>query len=956
MTRDMRFLQRPCNDLPAGGWQPQGRVRSFLVLLLLLLGTGAGTFAEVPVPIAIAEMDRAEPVDFEKEVLPILRRNCLACHNTTGAENELVLETPQTIRQGGVRGPAVVPAKSLESLLLLVSAHMEEPVMPPVDNQRDAKPLTPDELGLIKKWIEEGAEGTVAGANKPLIWQPVSHASQPILTTAISRDGQHVACGRGNQLFVYHLPTFRLVARLVDADLSSSGGQEPLQAVRLDQAAHLDIVQSLAFSPKEGLLASGGYRTVKLWRRSPNARLAEADIGTTPGEWAMTANGRWVASGEPSGAIRVLDVTGEHEVRQFQGHHGPVTALAFSDDRRWLVSAASDKTIRIWNLEEGHQVAGFRVAATVHSMALIHQGIQLVTAEGDHVIRVWAIPELATRIDTQDPGIASDDNSASALEVSSATPVREFGGHEGEITALQRFPGRPGHLVSGSLDGTLRIWDADQGVQLQKFDAGWPVTALAVRPDGTRLVGVTKEHGIKLWNTTDGQLVAELKGDQRIQAKILELDRGVQLAEAEVAHYKSLKEDLEKQSQKSQQALAESSKAQAAAESKLAQATKRAEKAGEKKRVAEQAVKAAKVVLHQVRQSQLLATESAIQSAQGLQRLLQLLQATHQDASGNLDDQSFKDAMAAIEKALQESVSKQSKTEEALLAQLTIAREAAEIAVESNKKQVERLAKKFTEVVAEVQAAEKKKESSLAARKSAFENLERTKQKISQAAEELATAEKVQKDHEQTRSEMVKAGEASPAQITAAAFAQDNTYLALGDAEHRIQLLDASTGSLVLTLDDQPGPICAVRFERDTGLVALASNGKIVVWQVQPEWVLERTIGHVDEPDQIVDRVLALDFSPDGKLLATGSGEPTRSGELKIWQVADGQLMHRIKGAHSDTVFAVKFSPDGKTVASSAADRRVRTFHVDDGQLIHNFLGHTHHALDVAWQANGRRL
>ena len=109
-----------------------------------------------------------------------------------------------------------------------------------------------------------------------------------------------------------------------------------------------------------------------------------------------------------------------------------------------------------------------------------------------------------------------------------------------------------------------------------------------------------------------------------------------------------------------------------------------------------------------------------------------------------------------------------------------------------------------------VQAAEKKKESSRAAKKSVFQNLEREKQKISQATEELATAEQVQKDHEQTRDEMVKAGDASPAQITAAAFAHDNTYLALGDAEHRIQLLDASTGRLVLTLDDQPGPICAV--------------------------------------------------------------------------------------------------------------------------------------------------
>ncbi len=950
MAHDMPFSRRPCIVLATGYPGPRWKVGCFLILLLLLTETSTRTFAEDPMPISIAELDRTEPVDFEKEILPILRKSCLACHNATGAENELILETPQTIQQGGSGGPAVVPTKSLESLLLLVAAHLEEPVMPPVDNDQGAKPLTPDELGLIKKWIDEGAEGTVTGGKKPLTWQPVSHESQPILATAISQDGQYVACGRGNQLFVYHVPTFRLVAQLVDANLSNSSDQNPLQV------AHLDTVQSLAFSPKADLLASGGYRTVKLWRRSPNARLSEADIGVTPGVLAMTANSRWVASGESSGVIRLLDLTGEYDVRRLEGHNEPVTALVFSDDGMWLVSAAPDKTIRIWNVSEGHQVAGFTVPAAVHAMTVINQGSQIITGEGDNVIRVWATPELATKTATDEQGVPGDDDLGGDLEAKPATPVRELSGHEGEITALASLPGASHQFVSGSLDGTFRIWDADQGSQLQKFDAGSAITALAVRPDGKRLVGVTKDRVAKLWNLTDGQLVAEFKGDQRIRARIPELDRVVQLAETEVAHHKSMKEAAEKQLQESEKALAQSNKAQAAAEIKLAQAIERAKKAEQKKTAAEQAVAAANVILQQVNRSQSLAAESVKQSAQALQRLAQLLQTTRQDALEYPDDQSFNDALAAVEQALQESVSKQNEIDEALLAQLAVANEAAESAVESNKKQVEILARKFAQVVAEVQVAEKKKESLIAAGKIASQNLEQAKQKTSQATEELAAAEQVQKDHEQRRNETAKAAEASRTQITAVAFAHDNTYLALGDVEHRIQLLDASTGDLFLTLNDQPGPIHTVRFAQDTSLVAFAVDGKMVVWQVQPKWVLERTIGHVDEPAQLVDRVLALDFSPDGKLLATGSGEPSRSGELKIWQVADGQLVYVIDDAHSDTVFAVEFSPDGKTIASSAADQLVKTFQVDDGQLVYNFLGHTHHALDVAWQANGRRL
>ena len=57
----------------------------------------------VAAPIAIAEVKREGDVDFEKEILPIFRRNCLACHSATEAQSDLVLESPQTILKGGSR-------------------------------------------------------------------------------------------------------------------------------------------------------------------------------------------------------------------------------------------------------------------------------------------------------------------------------------------------------------------------------------------------------------------------------------------------------------------------------------------------------------------------------------------------------------------------------------------------------------------------------------------------------------------------------------------------------------------------------------------------------------------------------------------------------------------------------------------------------------------------------------
>src|SRR5271155_4271109 len=100
-------------------------------------------------PLAIAEVKRDTPVNFEKEVLPILSKNCLACHNGTKAESGLVLETPQSILKCGKEGPSGVEKTPAVSLFFKSSALLAELTLPPDDNNVGAKPLSPEELGLI---------------------------------------------------------------------------------------------------------------------------------------------------------------------------------------------------------------------------------------------------------------------------------------------------------------------------------------------------------------------------------------------------------------------------------------------------------------------------------------------------------------------------------------------------------------------------------------------------------------------------------------------------------------------------------------------------------------------------------------------------------------------------------------------------------------------------------------
>src|SRR5688572_5688267 len=166
-------------------------------------------------PISIAEVKRTDAVDFEREILPLLKNNCLACHNQTKAKADLILETPQTILKGGESGPAAIPGKSAESLLLKLAAHQTKPAMPPRENKVAASNFTPEQLGLLKLWIDQGAKGEVRAA-APVDWQPVPDSLNPIYAVALSQDGQFAACARANQIFVYHVPSRQLITGLID--------------------------------------------------------------------------------------------------------------------------------------------------------------------------------------------------------------------------------------------------------------------------------------------------------------------------------------------------------------------------------------------------------------------------------------------------------------------------------------------------------------------------------------------------------------------------------------------------------------------------------------------------------------------------------------------------------------------------------------------------------------------
>ncbi len=442
------FLSRPC---------------AFLVLC-----TSAFLPHAVWAGVEPAMEDASKPVSYFRKIRPIFQAHCQGCHQPAKAKGDYVMTDFVRLLHGGEsaeKGELAIVAGAPDQSLLVkqITPENGEVEMPPKD-----EPLPPDDIALVRRWIEEGAkDDTPENARQRFdAAHPPTYNRAPVITSLnFSPDGSLLAVAGFHEVLLWNSDGTQLLARLV-------GMSERIEAVR--------------FSPDGKRLAACGGRPaqmgeVQVWDVEKRSLDLSVPIGydTIYGvRWSPDE--KLLSFGCPDNSLRAIDAKTGKQVLQQNSHNDWVLDTVFTHQGDKLVSVGRDMSAKLTEvatqrfIDNISSITPGALRGGLRTVARHPQRDEFLVGGADGVPQAYRIERKTQR--------RIGDN---------ALCIRKWPAMEGRIYAVDFAPDGKSFAAASSLDGkgAVHFYNYD-------FDTEMPAEMVAI--EGKAFGERTPEEKAKL--------------------------------------------------------------------------------------------------------------------------------------------------------------------------------------------------------------------------------------------------------------------------------------------------------------------------------------------------------------------------------------------------------------------------------------------------------------------------
>lgn len=436
-------------------------------------------------------------VSFINDVAPILKENCLACHDAKKKSGKLDMTTFEKLMAGGSNGEQIIPGKPEMSEMHVLMVTSEQRRMPPRDK---GEAVPKEKAAIIAQWIKQGAKldaglDPKADLIKELRvrWKPPAPPKAypfPAIVNALAftPDNKKLVVGGHHELTVWDAAEGKLLKRVYTRAERAYGmvflpdGKLVVAGGRPGQEGDVRVYEITApGKTTDGVEVLDGVNDKKVMLKQL------LDVEDSVLCLAASPDGKLLAAGGCDRAVRVWDLSGGLDkaklVQTVENHADWVLGCALSTDGKYLVTAGRDKTAKVWDLKAKESVVTFPVHQNiVYGVAVKADGSAGFSVGADAQLRTWK-------------------------PSGEGKQVKNAGGHSGDVFKVV-FNAKQTTLATSGKDKTVRLWKADTlaaGPSLAGLTD--EVYAVAFSPNGELVAGGDYLGEVRVWKVADGKVV-----------------------------------------------------------------------------------------------------------------------------------------------------------------------------------------------------------------------------------------------------------------------------------------------------------------------------------------------------------------------------------------------------------------------------------------------------------------